>query len=407
MTITCAGVMRIGHEAYKVAVIGLGPAGAAALKRLSELGVNAIGIERKKTPEEPAVCGEFLPEESDITFVSRHPSVRKAYQYIRCARRTNTIRRIFLEFNGFRRFQLSIGGFTISRKEMVNRLIEGSEVITGDDVISIKPLEKRYLIKTRRGREIVSEYIIAADGFPSLTRRLLGDYTRLEPVDYAVGLNLKMYTPNTPQSDIYMFSSKDTPGGYAWIIPVGGDLSNVGIGIRFNYVKGSANPLEALQKFINYERENYLKDSKPLESPKGRLIPVTGFYSTPLIGKTLFVGDALGAVNPINGGGIFTAMALGILAAESLWLENPSIYVERSWSEVGKALAIGRKYRVLVDFLYNNWSLAPVLTGMIPGQLMTKILKGEETPIEKIIISGRGTKTSYPLQRGQASRRPQ
>jgi digeranylgeranylglycerophospholipid reductase len=112
-------------------------------------------------------------------------------------------------------------------------------------------------------------------------------------------------------------------------------------------------------------------------------------------------------VNPINGGGIFTAMALGILAAESLWLENPSIYVERSWSEVGKALAIGRKYRVLVDFLYNNWSLAPVLTGMIPGQLMTKILKGEETPIEKIIISGRGTKTSYPLQRGQASRRPQ
>jgi digeranylgeranylglycerophospholipid reductase len=385
----------MSHESYKAVVIGLGPSGAAALKRLNELGISAIGIERKKTPEEPAVCGEFLPDPSEITFISKYPSVKKAFEYIGYTEKTNIIKRIFLEFERYRKFHLKIGGFTISRKEMVNKLIENANVVTGDDVVAIKQLEKGYLVKTRKGREIQADYIVAADGFPSLTRRLLGDNTALDPIDYALGINLKMEVPNFPQSDIYMYSSKDTPGGYAWIIPIGNGMANVGIGIRGNYVKGNITPVVFLEKFIKVFNSSYLRDAKPLEPPRSRWIPVTGFYSTPVIGRTLFVGDALGAVNPINGGGIFTAMALGVLAAESIWLENLDVYRERAWNEIGKILAIGRKYRALVDFLYDHWEVAPVVTRFFPEGLLTKIIKGEETFMEKIIFSGKGRKTSY------------
>ncbi|ABL77524.1 NAD(P)/FAD-dependent oxidoreductase [Thermofilum pendens] len=391
---------------YEAVVIGLGPAGAAALKRLQELGIKAVGIERKKAPEEPAVCGEFLPEPSAIEFISRFPSVRKAYEYIGLARRTNAIRRIILSFAGGKTYNLEIPGFTVSRKEMVSKLIEGSDYVTGSDVVGIRRVGDAYLVKTRRGKEFSASYVIAADGFPSATRRLLGLPAGLQPEDYAVGVNLKMETPSMPRDTIFMYASSFTQGGYAWIIPVGDGLSNVGIGLRFNYVKKGANPLKALTSFVELERRGFLDSSRQLEEPRSRMIPVSGFYSEPSTGKVLFAGDSLGAVNPINGGGIFTAMALGILAAESVWLGNPGIYDERSWREIGQVLSIGRAYRVLVDFLYEHFDHVAVLTALFPRFLLEKILKGEKTPIKGILEIGIGRKTSYRPPRGQASRKP-
>jgi len=365
---------------FKVAVIGLGPAGAAALRRLSELGVEAIGIERKHALESPTVCGEFLPEPEAIQFISHKPSVRTAFNYISLARKLNTFDEIHLNIEGVRLFRMAVPGFTVSRRELVEKLVERANYVLGDDVVCIRRLQDHYVIKTRRGKVFESEYVIAADGYPSLTRRLLGCASELEANDLAIGVNMKMRTPNMNRRVVYMHASPQTPGGYAWIIPYEGEVSNVGIGIRYSYVKAGTNPIHLLKRFVELNPEGFLDSASSIETPRSRWIPVSGFYAPPVCGKVLFAGDSLGATNPINGGGIFTSMALGILAAEAVWLEKPEVYAERAWSEVGSILRIGRRYRKMVDFVFDHWQFSRLLK-LAPAGLVTKVIKGEKTAL--------------------------
>ncbi len=375
---------------FKVAVIGLGPAGSAALRRLNELDVKAIGIERKKEVETPTVCGEFLPEPEAIPFISEKPSVRLAFKYISLVKRLNTFNEVRLEIEGVKTFRMKIPGFTISRKELAERLVEGSNHILGDDVVYVRREAGYYVIKTRKGRTFESEYIISAEGYPSLTRRFVGCPARLDDADVALGVNMKMLTPGMEEKIVYMYASPKTPGGYAWIIPHRGDVSNVGIGVRYNFIRKGVDPIRLLHDFIRLNPHNYFDSSKILEPPRSRWIPVSGFYASPTCGNVLFAGDSLGATNPINGGGIFTSMALGILAAESVWLDNPSIYQERAWREVGSILLIGRRYRRLVDFMYSNWRYTGLLA-LVPEKFMARVIKGEKTFLYYFLTPGRGS----------------
>ncbi|MEZ0346658.1 MAG: NAD(P)/FAD-dependent oxidoreductase [Infirmifilum sp.] len=379
---------------FKAAVIGLGPAGASALKRLNELGIKAIAIERKKAPETPTVCGEFLPDPDVISFISRKPSVKKAFEYIGLASRLNTFNEIYLELEGVKTFRMNISGFTISRKQLVEKLIDGSEYVLDDDVVSIKRLSNSYIIKTRRGLSIEAEYIIGADGYPSSVRRLSGCYAQVSDEDVAVGINAKIETPEMKRNMIYMYASLSTPGGYAWIIPHYNFISNVGIGIRYNFIRQKGyNIIQLFQEFIKRNANGYLDNYKIIEPPRARWIPVSGFYGSPVCDKILFAGDSLGATNPINGGGIFTSMSLGILAAEAVWLENPKIYSERSWNEVGSILLIGRAYRKLVDFFFEHWKISHILR-IVNDSLAARVIKGERTILYDILSLGIRTQTS-------------
>jgi digeranylgeranylglycerophospholipid reductase len=391
----------------KAVVVGLGPAGAAALRRLNELDVPSVGIERKASPEDPPVCGEFLPEPDAVRFISSKPSVSKAFSYISLARKRNSISAVRLEFEGGKGFTLRIPGFTVSRTELVHKLIEGSEYYLGDDVVGLRKVGSEYVVRTRRGREITAKYVIACDGYPSTVRNLLGEPSLLPPDDVAPAVNAKVETPSMRKDLVYMYSSSETAGGYAWIIPFEDGVSNVGVGLRLSYVKRGLSPVRVLERFIERNPHGYLTGYAIVEPPRGRWVPVAGFYAEAEREGVMFAGDSLGAVNPINGGGIFPAMALGILAAEAAWLDSPHAYPVRAWSEVGAVLEVGRIYRKLVDFLYRNWSFAVKLSYLFPESMLTRVIKGEKTALYHLLrLLGRGTRSGYPRRTGPASRRP-
>uniref|UniRef100_A0A7J3X5C9 NAD(P)/FAD-dependent oxidoreductase n=1 Tax=Thermofilum pendens TaxID=2269 RepID=A0A7J3X5C9_THEPE len=391
----------------RVVVVGLGPAGAAALRRLNELGVPSVGVERKVNPESPPVCGEFLPEPDAVKFISSKPSVSKAFSYISLVKRRNSVSAVRLEFEGGKGFTLRVPGFTISRAELVNKLIESSEYYLGEDVVGLRRVGSEYVVKTRRGREITAKYVIACDGYPSAIRSLLGETALLPPGDVAPAVNAKVETPHMKKDLVYMYASPETAGGYAWVIPFEGDVSNVGVGLRLSYVKKGLSPVKALERFIERNPHGYLTGFKIIEPPKGRWVPVAGFYAEPEKDGVMFAGDSLGAVNPINGGGIFPAMALGILAAEAAWLDSPHAYPVRAWSEVGSILEVGRVYRKLVDFLYSNWRFAVKLSYFFSESMLTKVIKGEKTALLHLLrLLERGTRNGYRRRTGLISRRP-
>lgn len=392
---------------YKAVVVGLGPAGAAALKRLSELGVRAVGFDRRPQPERPAVCGEFLPEPEAISFISRKPSVAKAFSYVAMARRRNSVSRVVLEFAGGRVYNLPIPGFTISRAELVERLVGEAEHYTGEDVVSVKKVGSEYVVRTRKGREVSADYVIACDGYPSTVRKLVDREILLPENDVAVAANAKFHTPEMPKNIVYMLASPETPGGYAWIIPFEKDISNVGVGVRLSSLREGGGSLKKFfSLFVNLNVHGYLSNVKQIEEMRARWVPVSGFYAEPAMERVLFAGDSLGAVNPINGGGIFPAMALGILAAEAVWLEAPGAYSERAWSEIGSILDIGKQYRKLVDALYANWSAVVKLSYLIPTSLMVKILKGEKTGLYRALsLLGTSRRTKHLRREAPASRK--
>jgi len=149
---------------YDAVVIGLGPAGSASLRRLQELGVKSIGIERKKEPENPVVCGEYLPFKEDIVFITKKPSVKKAYEYIEKAQKLNIFSGIEMRFKGGKKFFLKIRGFTVDRKEMVKGMLEGAEYYTSNMVTKITKVGSEYVVKTNKGLEITAKNIVVADG---------------------------------------------------------------------------------------------------------------------------------------------------------------------------------------------------------------------------------------------------
>jgi len=366
-------------------VIGLGPAGAAALRRLEELGVDAIGFEKKRGIEEPTICGEYLPEPDDIRFISSKPSVSKAYEYISAAGREKSLRGIVLEVEGSRSFRLGVRGFTVDRRRMVSRLVEGLEYRLSSPLRSLRRIGDEYIVEAG-GVEVTARYVIAADGYPSATRKMLGLPYLLPPSEVALGVNVRAEAPEAGD-EVYMLVSRETEGGYAWVIPFSGATANIGVGVRGTAL-GGFSPRRAVEWLLRRNPGGALRGARPLTGPLGRWIPVSGFYGEPSLGGVLFVGDALGAVNPVNGGGIFTAMALGVLAAEAVWLGNPELYGARAWSEVGWALEIGRRYRRVVDFLYAHWGLGSAALRLVPGGLMERVVKGEETFLASLLGIG-------------------
>ncbi len=384
---------------YTAVVVGLGPAGASALRRLHELGVDAVGFDRRHELEEPTICGEYLPEPGDISFIADKPSVSRAYSYIARAGREKSLGRIVLEVEGVRRFNLGVRGFTVSRKKLAGRLVEGLEYHLSSPLKSIRRVGGEYVVRAG-GVEVTARYVVAADGYPSATRRLLGLPYMLPESEVALGVNVRARAP-AAGSDVYMLVSKETSGGYAWVIPFSGDVANVGVGVRADSLAGF-NPRRAVEWLLERNPGGLLEGAELLGEPRGRWIPVSGFYGEPSRGGVLFAGDSLGAVNPVNGGGIFSAMALGILAAESVWLGNPGLYGPRAWSEVGWVLEVGRRYRRVVDFLYDHWLLGGLMLRLVPSALMERVVKGEETPLAGLL--GIGMRRYGLSPRGLSSR---
>jgi flavin-dependent dehydrogenase len=140
------------------------------------------------------------------------------------------------------------------------------------------------------------------------------------------------------------FGKQVAPGGYAWIIPKGDDIANIGFGMRRPFGAPEVPLKQYLRRFIQ---------SHPLVSPRtkkstivsrvGAIIPVGGPVDRTYSKNAVLVGDAAGHVMASNGGGIPTALVGGEIAGEAVvshLTDGASLGIyEETWSkEIGKEL---------------------------------------------------------------------
>jgi len=157
-----------------------------------------------------------------------------------------------------------------------------------------------------------------------------------------------------PDSVEMYFSAKFAPGGYAWIIPVGQDSANVGVGVRASYLSGQSIP-DLLDRFAREHpvASEKLAGGETLAVMRGT-VPAGGSVQSIQKENMLLAGDAAGHVMATSGGGIPLAIVAGRIAGEAaaghLQGKTPiADYSSRIRDEFGTQLARSVQMRKMVD----------------------------------------------------------
>jgi digeranylgeranylglycerophospholipid reductase len=224
--------------------------------------------------------------------------------------------------------------------------------------------------------------IIGADGPLSGIARSIGQAAREMGICFEYEMADVEIDPAA--AEMY-FSARYAPGGYAWIIPLGRDLANVGVGVRSSYLGGSSLP-RVLDRFIKEHpvASEKLARGEVLSVMRG-LVPAGGSPGSIQQGNILLAGDAAGHVMATSGGGIPLAAVAGRVAGE-VASENVAgkaslqEYQSRIQGEFGQELDRSVQIRKMVDMVMRSDKLLDALFGALGPEQMKSIMRAQIPP---------------------------
>ncbi len=304
-----------------VLVVGAGPAGSAAAISLARAGVDVTIIDKAIFPRDKC-CGDGLTTLALrlLQELGLDPDEVPSWHDVSDVwLRSPRGREIELPLPSGRGRYASVA----RRAELDAALVDkarsaGAEVHEGVALSSITPCTDHLTVVTRGHGEIRARYVVAADGMWSPTRKALG----MEVPHYRGDWHaFRQYRrADGPRSrDLWVWFEPDLLPGYAWSFPLPDGTVNVGYGIvRGATLSGKQMASLWRELFDRPHIAEVLGTSSELAPHKAWPIPAR-LPSMSLVGpRTLFVGDAAAASDPMTGEGIGQALETGMLAAEAL-----------------------------------------------------------------------------------------
>jgi geranylgeranyl reductase family protein len=282
-----------------VAVVGSGPAGAAAALRVLMLAPDArvALVDRAAFPRDKA-CGDGVgPEGVDVLTRLRAGHVLDGYPAIDRVRVTAPSGR---EAAG----RAPRAGHVVPRAVLDARLhaaaVDRGALPVRHRVRAVTPEGGRVRLDDR----VVARTVIAADGANSAVRRALG--VPPQPRSHT-GLALRGYA-EADRDHLHIGFVADRWPAYVWAFPTGTGRVNVGYG-----------PFDARRVTRRRDLEVTLARLLPeLRAEPGtlraHLLPLSTARPAPSVGRVLLAGDAAAFVNPLTGEGIYYALLTGAMA---------------------------------------------------------------------------------------------
>ncbi|MFW5713435.1 MAG: NAD(P)/FAD-dependent oxidoreductase [Brevefilum sp.] len=288
----------------EVLIVGGGPAGSACTKRLRELGVDCLILDRQTFPRPKPCAGWVTPQ------VFNHLGVSPE-QYPH-------------GLTHFNSFQVSIKGIKFSlptHQYAIRRVAFDAWLL---DLAGADPIQHRVeeIQKVETGfvidNKFQSKFLVGAGGTHCPVRRHFFLPKQKNGGDGLIIAKEEEFTFPATDSRCHLWFFEEGLPGYAWYVPKTGGYLNIGIG-------ASAAGLKHKKMTLNEYWEKFVQKLNAMNLVNGRRFTPSGYSYylrqkrvEPQKGNILLIGDSLGLATKDMGEGIGPAIQSGILAAEAI-----------------------------------------------------------------------------------------
>ncbi|MFI7541056.1 NAD(P)/FAD-dependent oxidoreductase [Actinoplanes sp. NPDC049599] len=282
-------------ETVDVAVVGAGPAGAAAALAARRAGASVLLLDKADFPRDKP-CGDGIAADAvDVLEGLGVTGVTDGYRPV-------TALRLIGPGGAEVARPLPRAAHTVPRRVFDERLVRAA-VAQGAE------LRRHTVREVRPGPGgvtldglVTARVVIGADGAGSVVRRALG-----HPVNPGghLAIAIRGYAPAIGAEQLIRTTSARWPA-YAWSFPIGDGTANVGYG---ETLRGTP-----LTKAYLLERLGELLPGGTPTGLRAHHLPLSTRRPPPGRGPVLLAGDALSLINPFTGEGIFYAVLSGALA---------------------------------------------------------------------------------------------
>ena len=295
------------NEVYKIVIIGAGPAGLSAALNFLNFGVtDVLVIERFEFPRYKC-CAGYITEKTKLEYKrlgldieNCNYSLIKDFNICYKYKTKLKIKNKFLYTNRkIDRVELDYELFKLAKSKAIG-------VAEGVKIVEHKLEESEVILSD--GRVVHYENLIFADG----TTGYGSKYQKAKKRNIAMQLTF----PSDREESIDIHFGK-TKRGYGWVSSYDGTV-NVGLTDVYN---SKINYNEVFAEFLS--ELNIKVDATNL---KGAFTPIG--VNIPLIhGNVYFVGDAVGACDPMTLSGLRYGLKSGEICAKAISEGNPKIYL--------------------------------------------------------------------------------
>lgn len=336
-------------RSWDVIVVGAGPGGSTAAYDLARAGAEVLLLDRAEFPRDKPCGGGVLISAVNLLPYSLDPVTEQSITSFRVRyKRSWEFEHRYHEPLAIMTQRSRLDAF------MVERAVEvGAEFRDASPVRSIEGTS----LSLANGDNHRADAIIAADGANGIVRRALG-LARLRGAVALEGNAARSRQPAGERwSDAVGLELGSMPGGYGWVFPKG-DHCNVGLG---GFPAAAPTLRDELSSYAGCESF----DGDSLTELRGHHLPLRDPDSALVSGRTAFVGDAAGLVDPLSGEGIGNAIRSGQLAADAALhliagtLTDFSSYQSAIEAEIEPELRVARQLQAL--FHQSPWPYVQLL----------------------------------------------